>query len=330
MSGSCRKNVKQNAADDVGKSAEKQSRETYKTDRQKVVQILAMKSNRYIEEFAKYMAVLDEEDHNSRRKRRRKNNEEEELNTGMKKKGQDRKRRNNTRENVEYDLQEIVPWYNEKELNTALKKKGQAQKRNKNTRENIESKKDDPQEITVLADEEELNTGTKKWGQARKRCKNKRENVESQKGNQEKTVSESYRVESGGESAEEGGRGQEEKEKEIVEDNSLQDNATKPRNRNRKALKNSYCMISEEEKIQYSKLIVQKLLPFLRRFNTEQVMEMEIEAKIQGVPVSELMLPKAKCRRSERIHWLKLTSANFLWDTWKVGLIVLAGPRFCS
>ncbi|KAL3330301.1 hypothetical protein AABB24_034246 [Solanum stoloniferum] len=374
MSGRCRKNVKQNAADDVGKSAEKQSRETYKTDRQKVVQKLALKSNRYIEEFAKYMAVLDEEDHNSRRKRRRKNNEEEELNTGMKKKGQDQKRRNNTRENVEYDLQEIVPWYNEKELNTALKNKGQAQKRNKNTREDIESKKDDPQEIAVLAEEEQLNTGTKKWGQARKRSKNKRENVESQKGNQEKTVSESYSVENGGESAEEGGRGQEEKEKKIVEDNSLQDNASKPRQRNRKgneiasnmchqcqrndkgrvvrctscktkrycvpcmntwypgmsevafeescpacrqncnckaclrldgpirALKNSYCMISEEEKIQYSKLIVQKLLPFLRRFNTEQVMEMEIEAKIQGVPVSELMLPKAKCRRSERIH----------------------------
>ncbi|KAH0646644.1 hypothetical protein KY284_034528 [Solanum tuberosum] len=351
MSGRCRKNVKQNAA-------EKQSRETYETDRQKVVQKSALKSNRYIEEFAKYMAVLDEEDHTSRRKRRRKNNEEEELNTGMKKKGQDRKRRNNTRENVEYDLQEIVPCYNEKELNTAVKKKGQAQKRNKNTRENIESKKDDPQEIAVLAEEEQLNTGTKKWGQARKRSKNKRENVESKKGNQEKTVSESYRVENGGESAEGGGRGQEVKEKEIVEDNSLQDNASKPRNRNRKqgneiasnmchqcqrndkgrvvrypgmpevafeescpacrqncnckaclrfdgpirALKNLYCEISKEEKIQYSKFIVQKLLPFLRRFNTEQVMEMEIEAKIQGLPVSELMLPKAKCRRSERIH----------------------------
>lgn len=69
-----------------------------------------------------------------------------------------------------------------------------------------------------------------------------------------------------------------------------------------RALKNLYCEISEEEKIQCSKFIVQKLLPFLRRFNTEQVMEMEIEVKIQGVPVSELMLPKAKCRRSERIH----------------------------
>ncbi|XP_049376158.1 lysine-specific demethylase JMJ25-like isoform X36 [Solanum stenotomum] len=375
MSGRCRKNVKQNAA-------EKQSRETYKTDRQKVVQKSALKSNRYIEEFAKYMAVLDEEDHNSRRKRRRKNNEEE-LNTGMKKKGQDRKRRNNTRENVEYDLQEIVPWYNEKELNTALKKKGQAQKRNKNTRENIGSKKDDPQEIAVLAEEEQLNTGTKKWGQARKRSKNKRENVESKKGNQEKTVSESYRVENGGESAEEGGRGQEEKEKEIVEDNSLQDNASKPRNRNRKgneiesnmchqcqrndkgrvvrctscktkrycvpcmttwypgmpevafeescpacrqncnckaclrfdgpirALKNLYCEISKEEKIQYSKFIVQKLLPFLRRFNTEQVMEMEIEAKIQGVPVSELMLPKEKCPGSERIHCTNCKTSIF-------------------
>nr|XP_009767873.1 PREDICTED: lysine-specific demethylase JMJ25-like isoform X2 [Nicotiana sylvestris] len=49
-----------------------------------------------------------------------------------------------------------------------------------------------------------------------------------------------------------------------------------------RALKNLQFEISNEEKVQYSKFILQKLLPFLRRFNSEQVMEMEIEAKIQG------------------------------------------------
>ena len=48
------------------------------------------------------------------------------------------------------------------------------------------------------------------------------------------------------------------------------------------ALKDSQCQISEEEKIEHSKFILQILLPFLRRFNAEQVMEKEIEAKIRG------------------------------------------------
>ncbi|OIT03102.1 PREDICTED: lysine-specific demethylase JMJ25-like isoform X2 [Nicotiana attenuata] len=69
-----------------------------------------------------------------------------------------------------------------------------------------------------------------------------------------------------------------------------------------RALKNLGFEISEEEKVQYSKFILQKLLPLLRRINTEQVMEMEVEAKIQGLPVSNLKLQKEKCHRNERVY----------------------------
>ncbi|XP_075075828.1 lysine-specific demethylase JMJ29 [Nicotiana tabacum] len=69
-----------------------------------------------------------------------------------------------------------------------------------------------------------------------------------------------------------------------------------------RTLKNLKFEISKEEKSLYSKFILQKLLPFLRRFNAEQVMEMEIEARIQGLPVSELKLHKAKCQKNERMY----------------------------
>ncbi|XP_019171758.1 PREDICTED: lysine-specific demethylase JMJ25-like isoform X2 [Ipomoea nil] len=59
---------------------------------------------------------------------------------------------------------------------------------------------------------------------------------------------------------------------------------------------------SNEEKIQYSKYILQVLLPLLRRFSAEQMMEKEIEAKIQGVTLSELKLQKAKCQQNERMY----------------------------
>ncbi|CAN4112918.1 unnamed protein product [Withania somnifera] len=69
-----------------------------------------------------------------------------------------------------------------------------------------------------------------------------------------------------------------------------------------RALKKLECEISKEEKIEYSKFILHKLLPFLRRFNAEQVLEMQIEATIQGLPVSELMLQQAKCQKNERMY----------------------------
>lgn len=45
---------------------------------------------------------------------------------------------------------------------------------------------------------------------------------------------------------------------------------------------------SENQKIQYSRYIIKVLLPFLEHINTEQVMERELEAKIQGFPLIPL------------------------------------------
>ncbi|KAI3468942.1 hypothetical protein Pfo_025605 [Paulownia fortunei] len=60
--------------------------------------------------------------------------------------------------------------------------------------------------------------------------------------------------------------------------------------------------ISEDEKVQYSKYIIKVLLPFLEQINTEQVAEREVEAKIQGVSVSEIKIQKAACDQDERIY----------------------------
>ncbi|XP_031127414.1 lysine-specific demethylase JMJ25-like isoform X1 [Ipomoea triloba] len=67
-------------------------------------------------------------------------------------------------------------------------------------------------------------------------------------------------------------------------------------------LKEKKFEVSKEEQDQYSKYILQVLLPFLRQFKAEQIMEKEIEAKIQGVAFSELKLKKAKCAENERMY----------------------------
>lgn len=78
-----------------------------------------------------------------------------------------------------------------------------------------------------------------------------------------------------------------------------------------RALKNLHDVNRAEEKIQYSKFIMQKLLPYFRRFNAEQVMEMEIEAKSQGVPMSELKLLEVECWKSERLHYNNCKTSIF-------------------
>ncbi|KAK6157984.1 hypothetical protein DH2020_005298 [Rehmannia glutinosa] len=60
--------------------------------------------------------------------------------------------------------------------------------------------------------------------------------------------------------------------------------------------------LSEDEKIQYSKYIIKVLLPFLENINTEQVMERELEAKIQGVSFSDIKVKKATCGPNERMY----------------------------
>lgn len=41
--------------------------------------------------------------------------------------------------------------------------------------------------------------------------------------------------------------------------------------------------ISEDKKVEHSKYLLQVLLPFLKRVNDEQMIEMEIEARRQGI-----------------------------------------------
>lgn len=54
-------------------------------------------------------------------------------------------------------------------------------------------------------------------------------------------------------------------------------------------LKDLTLKFNDEEKIQYSKYIVQMLLPYLKQFHAEQLVEKEMEAKIHGIfPATEI------------------------------------------
>nr|XP_017246916.1 PREDICTED: lysine-specific demethylase JMJ25-like [Daucus carota subsp. sativus]XP_017246917.1 PREDICTED: lysine-specific demethylase JMJ25-like [Daucus carota subsp. sativus]XP_017246918.1 PREDICTED: lysine-specific demethylase JMJ25-like [Daucus carota subsp. sativus]XP_017246919.1 PREDICTED: lysine-specific demethylase JMJ25-like [Daucus carota subsp. sativus]XP_017246920.1 PREDICTED: lysine-specific demethylase JMJ25-like [Daucus carota subsp. sativus] len=70
---------------------------------------------------------------------------------------------------------------------------------------------------------------------------------------------------------------------------------------------------TEEEKIEYSKYIIPMLLPFLKQFNEEQMKEKAIEAKIQGLSLSDLKVQKANCSLGERIYcdYCKTSIADF-------------------
>ncbi|XP_073296421.1 lysine-specific demethylase JMJ27-like isoform X2 [Primulina huaijiensis] len=59
---------------------------------------------------------------------------------------------------------------------------------------------------------------------------------------------------------------------------------------------------SNEEKLQYSMYILRILLPFLKQFHAEQMCEREMEAKIKGLPVSEIKPKKSNCQANERIY----------------------------
>ncbi|KAK4490610.1 hypothetical protein RD792_001298 [Penstemon davidsonii] len=67
-------------------------------------------------------------------------------------------------------------------------------------------------------------------------------------------------------------------------------------------LKNLTVEFSNEEKMQYSRYTLQMLLPFLKRFHAEQMVEKEMEATIQGIPVSEVKPQRSDCQENERIY----------------------------
>ncbi|CAL5392510.1 unnamed protein product [Camellia sinensis] len=48
--------------------------------------------------------------------------------------------------------------------------------------------------------------------------------------------------------------------------------------------------------------LLHALIPFLKHFNQEQLMEKEIEAKIQGLSLATLELQKAACEKDERVY----------------------------
>ncbi|XP_027180153.1 lysine-specific demethylase JMJ25-like isoform X1 [Coffea eugenioides] len=59
---------------------------------------------------------------------------------------------------------------------------------------------------------------------------------------------------------------------------------------------------SAEEKMEYSKYILQLLLPFLKQFNEEQMMEKRIEAKLKDLPVLEIKVERANHQMHEKIY----------------------------
>ncbi|KAG8383963.1 hypothetical protein BUALT_Bualt04G0068500 [Buddleja alternifolia] len=67
-------------------------------------------------------------------------------------------------------------------------------------------------------------------------------------------------------------------------------------------LKNLKVDFTPEQKLQYSRYMLQMLLPFLKQFHAEQLVEMEMEAKIQGLPISEIKPQRSNCRKIERIY----------------------------
>ncbi|KAL5730594.1 hypothetical protein ACHQM5_003397 [Ranunculus cassubicifolius] len=60
--------------------------------------------------------------------------------------------------------------------------------------------------------------------------------------------------------------------------------------------------LQKDEKVKYLKYVVHLLLPVLNQIDQEQVMEKEVEAIIQGIPVSELELKKSACSSGERAY----------------------------
>ncbi|XP_030506640.2 lysine-specific demethylase JMJ26 isoform X1 [Cannabis sativa] len=63
--------------------------------------------------------------------------------------------------------------------------------------------------------------------------------------------------------------------------------------------------VSNDDEIEYSRYLLQHIIPFMRRLNAEQVIERELEAKRQvlaGIAVSELKIQEAGCSQKERVY----------------------------
>ncbi|CAJ2630944.1 unnamed protein product [Trifolium pratense] len=69
-----------------------------------------------------------------------------------------------------------------------------------------------------------------------------------------------------------------------------------------KAIKKSNPQTNKDDEVELSKYMLKKLLPYLRRLDEEQMAEKEIEAKRQGVSLSELKIEVADCPKNERVY----------------------------
>ncbi|MCL7027067.1 hypothetical protein MKW94_015565, partial [Papaver nudicaule] len=69
-----------------------------------------------------------------------------------------------------------------------------------------------------------------------------------------------------------------------------------------KDLKNREIKMEAEEKVHYSKYLLQALLPVLNQIHKEQAVEKELEAKLQGILVSDLEIQPTICYPDERFY----------------------------
>ncbi|KAL5706067.1 hypothetical protein ACHQM5_024277 [Ranunculus cassubicifolius] len=65
-------------------------------------------------------------------------------------------------------------------------------------------------------------------------------------------------------------------------------------------LKDARVKTTEEEKVAYSKYLIHSLLPLLKEIIEEQSMELTVEAGITGLPLADIVVPKANCPTDER------------------------------
>ncbi|KAF6153331.1 hypothetical protein GIB67_003521, partial [Kingdonia uniflora] len=65
---------------------------------------------------------------------------------------------------------------------------------------------------------------------------------------------------------------------------------------------NSKDMLKESEKIEYCKYMVQLLFPILKQFDQEQMLEREIEARFQGLPILDVRVQPSVCSSDERLY----------------------------
>ncbi|KAM7513931.1 hypothetical protein LguiA_003514 [Lonicera macranthoides] len=60
--------------------------------------------------------------------------------------------------------------------------------------------------------------------------------------------------------------------------------------------------LESSEEAEYSKYVLQALLPFMKQFNEEQIREKEMEAKIQGISLSDIKLQGGRLSLSKQIY----------------------------